>query len=736
MKKIILLCVFLLCHAHSFAQTQTTTLIEQAQAFDRTERQQLIDLLAPAIANGVFDNFQEDKLEAIRLVTNAYVQLGRLDAAESAYLKLRREAQAAGNEFYVGKSYFYEGETLSAQGKLQEALVVKQKALEIFSSTGNKIEIANMHVEISSALRVLGRYNESIEQAKEARRLSESIEDIYGIASAYNAMAMSHSHMGNYGQALEAMLQTLALDKQAGKDSELATTYYNIADIYERMNDIEMAKQYYLESLQRDLEDKHPEHLGFDYVALGNVERKQKNFDKARNYLLKAIDAFRQIDSGKNLAWTYNMLARVDLSENKDALAEEHIQLGWTELTRSNEKDDVNRIENRLLAAELALRKQQYQVAHDFLDEIEIIALAQQATGKLQEIFTLRSRIYQAQNKFQEALAAYQQYHELASKIQRESRAVTIANLQNNIDFMRQEHQIDLLEKQTALNSAQLDSAKTERNAWIAILTSFVFIIAAITYREYTKRKASAQHKQMAEELVVRKNEMLAEVSHELRNPLTALKLQIETLEYNLEDNPRAAYQKLHKKVTELNQLIDDLYQLAKADNGLMALDKEDTSLLTLLEDVSEGYDEVLQHHGLHLETDFQLQANDILQCDVHRLKQVIVNLLRNSLHYTDAPGVVKCSAEKTKEGYIIQVEDSAPGVSDDELPRLFERLYRADMGKSRDNGGSGLGLSICKTLIEAHDGKVSASVSELGGLKIVLYLPNSHDKLILEPSN
>ncbi|XOV79001.1 MAG: tetratricopeptide repeat protein [Aestuariibacter sp.] len=714
-----------MCSVQIFAQTATASLIEQAQSYDRTERQELLDLLNPPLANGVFDNFPEEKLEAIRLVTNAYLKLGKMAETESSFMRLRAEAHKYDNPFYLGKSYFFEGEMLGAQGKLQEALDAKEAGYQVFLSTDNKTEIAHMLVEISSGLRVMGRYSESLQKATEARRISESIEDIYGVASAYNALSMSHSLVGNYGRALEAMLQTLALDKQAGEDSEMATTLYNIADIYERMNDIEMAKRYYLEALKMDSEDKNPEHIGFDYVALGNIERKLENFGKARTYLLKALDAFKQIESGKNIAWTYNSLARVDLKEDDLENAESHIRNAWTHLKKAKVEDEVNHIDNRLLAAELALKRTRLKAAHDYLDEVEELAVEQQSVGKLQELFTLRSNIFVAQENYAEALAAYQQYHQLTTRINQESRAVTIANLQNSIDYLHQEHQIGLLENEKTLKETQLATAKSQRNAWIAILTSVVFIFGAIGYREYTRRKVTTQHRQMAEELVDKKNEMLAEVAHELRSPLTALKLQIETLEYNLEDNPKAAYNRLNKKVTELNQLIDDLYQLARADNGLLQLDMQEVPLLEIVEEVTEGYVEVLQHQGLTLKTEIQVSPHDLLRCDANRLKQVLVNLLRNSLHYTDAPGEVRCTVKRKDDSYYLVVEDSAPDVDELELKRLFERLYRADLGKSNDTGGAGLGLSICKSLIEAHGGNIVADKSDLGGLKITMTLPS-----------
>ena len=112
------------------------------------------------------------------------------------------------------------------------------------------------------------------------------------------------------------------------------------------------------------------------------------------------------------------------------------------------------------------------------------------------------------------------------------------------------------------------------------------------------------------------------------------------------------------------------------------------------------------------------------INADSGRLSQVISNLLENSIRYTDAGGCIQCSIVPIGPVIELCIEDSAPGVPDGTHARLFERLYRADHARSREHGGSGLGLSICKALIESHNGKIEALPSALGGIKILIRLP------------
>lgn len=100
------------------------------------------------------------------------------------------------------------------------------------------------------------------------------------------------------------------------------------------------------------------------------------------------------------------------------------------------------------------------------------------------------------------------------------------------------------------------------------------------------------------------------------------------------------------------------------------------------------------------------------------------MNLLENSARYTSDNGHVSIEVTDISDSIIIHVEDSDPGVPDASLPRLFERLYRVDKSRSRSSGGSGLGLSICKNIVEAHQGHITADHSELGGLRIIIALP------------
>jgi len=109
---------------------------------------------------------------------------------------------------------------------------------------------------------------------------------------------------------------------------------------------------------------------------------------------------------------------------------------------------------------------------------------------------------------------------------------------------------------------------------------------------------------------------------------------------------------------------------------------------------------------------------------DARRLRQLFANLFENSCRYTDAGGALRRQARREGRQMLIDLHDSAPGVRDEQLPRLFERFFRAEASRSRRSGGAGLGLSICQRIVQAHEGRIEARPSPLGGLWLRVELP------------
>lgn len=216
----------------------------------------------------------------------------------------------------------------------------------------------------------------------------------------------------------------------------------------------------------------------------------------------------------------------------------------------------------------------------------------------------------------------------------------------------------------------------------------------------------------------------IADISHELRTPLAVLRSEIEAIQDGIRSPTPERIRSLHAEVLSLSQLVDDLHQLSMSDAG--ELERSDLEILdvnALLQDLIQSSSARLASKGLNLEAQLHPQAL-FIQADYKSLRQVFGNLLENSYRYTDAPGQVVVRSQQKGNKAVLMVQDSSPGVPDTALPRLFDRLFRVDKSRSRALGGSGLGLSICKNLVEALGGEIDAQHSPLGGLAVYVEFP------------
>lgn len=216
----------------------------------------------------------------------------------------------------------------------------------------------------------------------------------------------------------------------------------------------------------------------------------------------------------------------------------------------------------------------------------------------------------------------------------------------------------------------------------------------------------------------------VADISHELRTPLSVLRGELEALQDGIRPMIPEAIDSLLADVMRLNRLTEDLYQLALSDQGALTYRKAMIEPLQVLKaDLATLAPEFAAKH-LQVEVINSGQNAASLYADADRLSQLFRNLLKNSLNYSDSGGKIVIRVSNHAEKLIISIADSAPGVAEQELDKLFERFYRVESSRNRNHGGAGLGLAICSNVVAAHSGSIRAQASELGGLAIVIEFP------------
>ena len=219
-----------------------------------------------------------------------------------------------------------------------------------------------------------------------------------------------------------------------------------------------------------------------------------------------------------------------------------------------------------------------------------------------------------------------------------------------------------------------------------------------------------------------RQRQWLADIAHELRTPLAILRGELEAVLDGVRQLDSNSARSLHQEALRLARLVDDLHLLSMAESGGLELRRVMAPVGALAEATAARFTERYTARGFKLLTivaDRKLAA----AIDPQRIDQVMANLLENALRHANPPGPVRLSVSQTGQQVSIVVADAGPGVPDALLPKLFDRLYRADPARSRAAGGAGLGLAICKSIVEAHGGSIAAR-REGRGLMFEILLP------------
>ena len=219
----------------------------------------------------------------------------------------------------------------------------------------------------------------------------------------------------------------------------------------------------------------------------------------------------------------------------------------------------------------------------------------------------------------------------------------------------------------------------------------------------------------------------LADISHELRTPLTVLTADIELLKEGIRPLNQDSLSLIDKEVSALRVMTDDLYQLSVSDIGGLRYEYSDLDLKEQVLEVIETYKFSAEAKGLELV--FSEADRCIICADRKRIKQLLSNLLSNAIAYTDAPGKIVFKLRAHVGKVVLILTDTAPGPRPEDCAQLFEPLYRKDESLSRRTSGAGLGLAICRNIVEAHRGTIVAAPSGLGGLEVSIELPISHEK-------
>jgi PAS domain S-box-containing protein len=280
---------------------------------------------------------------------------------------------------------------------------------------------------------------------------------------------------------------------------------------------------------------------------------------------------------------------------------------------------------------------------------------------------------------------------------------------------------------QQVFTSGEVLSDETQYSSPTGLVGQYEYILSPVnaadgtveavagSTRDITERKriesALIEARQAAEVANQSKDRFLAVLSHELRTPLTPVLMAVATLEHDCDLRPdvREHLAMIKRNIQLETKLIDELLDLSRITSGKLELDIETVDLNETVRLVCESCRSQMGEKGIHLETELE-NADAMITADSARLQQVLLNLLTNAIKFTPESGFIRITTARQAGGrWKLQIQDSGIGIPAEALPRIFEAFEQSDTNVTRRFGGLGLGLAICKALVELQRGSICA---------------------------
>ena len=217
------------------------------------------------------------------------------------------------------------------------------------------------------------------------------------------------------------------------------------------------------------------------------------------------------------------------------------------------------------------------------------------------------------------------------------------------------------------------------------------------------------------------RKQLTTDIAHELRTPLANVSAQLEMILEGVWEPTTERLQSSYDEIGRITQLVGGLQSLSQAENDHLVLERVPVDVLELAQLTASDFEHEFSSHDLTC----NVTGNPVvISADRNRLHQVFINLISNAVKYTEPGDSIQIDIADTKDACIIKVQDTGIGISEEDLPFIFERFYRTDKSRSRATGGTGIGLTIVASIIAAHGGTIAVNSTLGAGTTFTITLP------------
>lgn len=282
---------------------------------------------------------------------------------------------------------------------------------------------------------------------------------------------------------------------------------------------------------------------------------------------------------------------------------------------------------------------------------------------------------------------------------------------EKSIDYMNNDCHYEVSE---FLKDAYIFEKQTEKMISVGDNTYEAISVPVTTKGKFSGCVILFQDITLAKERESMQKQFIADASHELKTPISVIKGMVEILNRDDFDDEKTRVEFMHqieKESRRLEIIVRDLLQLSRLSKDNLILKRKSLDFTEIIEESKKSFQRLADEKGIHFDVDYQSHEKVFVDRDLSIT--LMNNLISNAIKYSDQ-GTIHITTKEVNEEYVIEIKDEGVGLSQEDCEKVFERFYRVDKARSRASGGSGLGLSIVKSIVDAHGGKIKVE-SELG---------------------
>ncbi|WP_179334636.1 tetratricopeptide repeat protein [Winogradskyella costae] len=612
---------------------------------------------------------------------------------------------------------------------------IKQFSLERNYTTG----IVEASYFKANYFRRIQQLDSAVFYFEEASKLAKTYKYLRGITLSQNGLCRIYYFLGQTENAINACSECLEVAIEMNDLPIITDTYTAFGNVYSRQNNMKMAIHYYLKADSIHSETpQRPDIIAATYQSLGRIYEELKDYDTAIKYFNKANDEFKKIPADVifYLNTTDLHLGSAYYHKGNLELADSLLQKTYTYFKQIKEEGSVARIstylglirlkQDDLDQAEQYL-KEGFQLHKDKLYSYET-ALAAHELGKLyirknepeqaiyyfnqlllnyndddntllqQETSKSLSEAYALNKDYTKAYETLERTYNLKDSLNNIHTLASIREIDTKYQTEKKEQEITLLKSQ---NETEEQQNKNQRNLLLSGL-GIVSIAGLFLYVLYCNRKKTNIK---LKEIDALKSNFFTNISHEFRTPLTLIAIPIDDMisDETISDKKRNQFRVAKQNSERLLELVNQLLDLSKIDEGHLKLHIQMGNVLQLISALSESFSYYAKQKNIEYKIDVE-HSLEAVWYDKDAVEKITINLLSNALKYAPENGTVSCKAYVENNRLFLTIKNSGKGLTPYELKNIFERFYQTN----EQNQGSGIGLSLVKELVELHNGTIN----------------------------